>query len=100
MSMIGYARAKIEKVMTRTAMNFPKTIKIFCIDHGEFLQPLADDLFALPEGFDELPQLAVNIVLANLLPPDNASDYRLNHIKTARTLTLDKILHGKVSLLV
>jgi len=93
----GYARAVIERVMTRTSLNLPNTIRVYCLDTGEHLQPQAEDLLVLPEDMKDLKNLAIEINLCNLQPMRGEVDYRHQHIHGAKKLTEDKILIGRVS---
>jgi hypothetical protein len=79
-------------------MYHPKTVKVFCVDTGESLQPSADDIFELPKDMEELPDLSVHIFLADLKPTRGEDDFRPEHINRAKELTLDKILMGRVRL--
>ncbi len=92
----GIFRARILQIHTRTESNYPKQLRVFCIDTGNFLQPVADNLFALPSNLQTLPQLAVELILGDLQPMDGANGYATNVIGTARELTLDQILNGRV----
>ncbi|OXA61734.1 putative ATP-dependent RNA helicase TDRD12 isoform X2 [Folsomia candida] len=89
-------RSRILQIITRTDSKRPQQLRVFCIDSGNFLQPVADKLFKLPETLSAHPQLAIELILGNLQPIDGANGYESRVNEKAQELTLGKILLGKI----
>ncbi|CAL8084310.1 unnamed protein product [Orchesella dallaii] len=89
-------RCKIMKVLAKDVFNNPKTVHVYCIDSGISLNPSVDDLHQLSEEQRGWAPLVVELVLANLKPPNAEMEYRQIHTKNARKLTDDKIYNAKI----
>ncbi|CAL8123863.1 unnamed protein product [Orchesella dallaii] len=89
-------RCKITKILSKDVFNNPKTVHVYCIDSGIGLNPSVDDLYQLSKEQRGWAPLVVELVLANLKPPNSEMEYRQIHTKNARKLTEDKIYNAKI----
>ncbi|OXA45217.1 Lactase-phlorizin hydrolase [Folsomia candida] len=92
----GIFRAKILQILTRTEPQYPKSLRVLCIDSGFFGILHPEKVYLMPQEFRNIPQLSVELVLANLQSLESGVSYSGAEISRAVDATVDRILLGRV----
>ena len=89
-----YLRARVEDIHKGVDV-----VRLFCVDTGNYVDRPPDQIYALPEGYDALPNLVVELIVANMKPPLGETTYLTSHQRKALKLTENFVFVGRVGYL-
>ena len=94
-----YLRAQVDDI-NKIRSGVENIVRLFCVDTGNFMHRPLDQIYALPVGYDALPDLVVELIVASMKPPLGESTYLLSHWRKAHKLTENFVFVGRVSCLI
>ncbi|CAL8084205.1 unnamed protein product [Orchesella dallaii] len=94
-----YKRVKyIGKLGEKTGNSDPvaKSLKLYCVDSGEEITGVANELFSLPLEYASWPPLTLKVILTNICPPGGEPKYLSWQCETAEFWIKKSTVRAKV----
>ncbi|CAL8084208.1 unnamed protein product [Orchesella dallaii] len=94
-----YKRVKyIGKLGVKTGNSDPvaKSLKLYCVDSGEEITGVANELLSLPLEYASWPPLTLKVILTNICPPGGEPKYLSGQCETAESWIKKSTVRAKV----